>query len=280
MARNGKIARLPQNVREELNQRLADSEDGAVTLDWLNGLELVKEFLAGEFGGREINKQNLSEWRRGGFVEWELRESFCRQAPRRKRVNDLIATESKQLDPEFVDSLAAVVAGRLAELLARWDGEVTAEMERKLKWLGRFSQEVARLQRGQVDAAVKRNALARQQLEDAEAEADREDGELDDSYRQDLICRILGKPLPTQSVKAGQGDDEETEDLEEDEEEAETENEEEAGDEAPPEEADKERAGDGSELAQETVETVEANGNEERGLKPGVNEKGSFESGL
>jgi len=36
MARNGKIARLPREFREELNRRLAENEPGAVRLKWLN----------------------------------------------------------------------------------------------------------------------------------------------------------------------------------------------------------------------------------------------------
>ena len=36
MLRQGKIARLPRPLRNELNRRLADNEDGGVLLNWLN----------------------------------------------------------------------------------------------------------------------------------------------------------------------------------------------------------------------------------------------------
>ena len=36
--RNGKIARLPLEIREQLNRRLDDGEQGQPDLDWLNAL--------------------------------------------------------------------------------------------------------------------------------------------------------------------------------------------------------------------------------------------------
>ena len=70
LCRNGKIARLPQNVREELNQRLQDGESGRGLVKWLNELAEVKSALKREFGGCLINEQNLSEWKRGGYRDW------------------------------------------------------------------------------------------------------------------------------------------------------------------------------------------------------------------
>src|SRR5579862_9816787 len=69
----GKIARLPKRLREELNRRLDEGEDGGKLLRWLNGLEDVKVILAdvpGVWDGR-VNKQNLSHWRQGGYREWK-----------------------------------------------------------------------------------------------------------------------------------------------------------------------------------------------------------------
>ena len=38
-ARNGKIARLPRQIRDELNERLERSEPGPQLLAWLNALK-------------------------------------------------------------------------------------------------------------------------------------------------------------------------------------------------------------------------------------------------
>jgi len=70
LCRNGKIARLPHDVREELNRRLQDGESGKGLVRWLNQLPEVKAALQREFGGCAINEQNLSEWKRGGFRDW------------------------------------------------------------------------------------------------------------------------------------------------------------------------------------------------------------------
>ena len=49
MARNGKIARLPRDIREELNRRLQDGELGGPLLAWLNALPEVTQALAKDF---------------------------------------------------------------------------------------------------------------------------------------------------------------------------------------------------------------------------------------
>ena len=82
--RIGKIARLPKDVREQLNRRLQDGEPTQRLLDWLNALPKIQGILAAQFGGRPIIKQNLSEWRRGGYLDWEAAEE------RRMRVDRLI----------------------------------------------------------------------------------------------------------------------------------------------------------------------------------------------
>ena len=56
MARNGKIARLPREFREEVNRRLQDGEPGGSLLAWLNPLPGVQAVLAREFGGCRISK--------------------------------------------------------------------------------------------------------------------------------------------------------------------------------------------------------------------------------
>jgi hypothetical protein len=69
-ARNGKIARLPREVRERLNRRLEDGEQGKKLVVWLNEMPEVQAVLATEFRGKAINGQNLTEWRQGGYRDW------------------------------------------------------------------------------------------------------------------------------------------------------------------------------------------------------------------
>src|SRR6266404_7582993 len=68
----GKIARLPHNLREQLNLKLHDGLPAKSILPWLNSLPEVKAILAADFDHRPISKQNLSEWKQGGFRDWLL----------------------------------------------------------------------------------------------------------------------------------------------------------------------------------------------------------------
>jgi hypothetical protein len=74
--RTGKIARLPEDIRLELNRRIMDGESGPNLLAWLNRLPSVRDVLAQKFGGRPINLPNLSAWRTGGYREWNFRREI------------------------------------------------------------------------------------------------------------------------------------------------------------------------------------------------------------
>ena len=52
------------------------AEQSARLAIWLNSLEEVKAVLALDFNGRPITEQNVSDWKLGGFVDWQqLQES-------------------------------------------------------------------------------------------------------------------------------------------------------------------------------------------------------------
>jgi hypothetical protein len=78
MTRNGKIARLPFKIREQVNRRLRDNVPGTKICEWVNRLPACKK-VCEEFARRGGNMKSpvtvnqLSEWRRGGFQDW-LRE--------------------------------------------------------------------------------------------------------------------------------------------------------------------------------------------------------------
>ncbi|MEP6673011.1 MAG: hypothetical protein ABJF10_27875 [Chthoniobacter sp.] len=68
--RNGKIARLPKAVREEINHRLQAGATGRSITVWLNELPEVRAAMDAFFAGTEIREQNISEWKKGGYEEW------------------------------------------------------------------------------------------------------------------------------------------------------------------------------------------------------------------
>lgn len=69
-ARQGKLARLPDALREMANQRILDGWTGKRICAWLNSLPEVQEILAADFEGELISENNLSRWRKGGYQDW------------------------------------------------------------------------------------------------------------------------------------------------------------------------------------------------------------------
>lgn len=149
-ARNGKIARLPREIREELNRRLEANESGGALLAWLNAQPATQALLAAEFGGVAVSKQNLSEWRAGGFAEWQTRQETLRQARE-------LAAEAEELGEaaggRLTDHLATALAARYATVLAGWNGEPDEALRRKLRVLHGMCRDVADLRRGEHSGA-------------------------------------------------------------------------------------------------------------------------------
>ena len=161
--RNGKIAKLPYTVREDLNQRMDSGEDGAELLNWLNGLPEVQESLKANFDGVPVSKQNLCEWRQGGFREWQIRQELISQA---YDLSDCGRDMDQVVDrPLLAGDLVAVVAAHYAGLLNTWDGQADPRFEEKLRVLRGLAHDVALIQRTIHRATNQKNEFE-QKLED------------------------------------------------------------------------------------------------------------------
>jgi hypothetical protein len=120
MARNGKIARLPLAVREELNERLRENENGQTILAWLNAHPAVKKVLADQFDGQPINDANLSLWRSGGFAEWLKDQDDVERVQKLQEVSMRLASAS---GGNLSKGLLALNVGRIQEALEEfWEG--------------------------------------------------------------------------------------------------------------------------------------------------------------
>lgn len=170
MTRTGKIARLPWEVREELNRRLRDGEPGGPLLAWLNPDQDVQEVLREHFGGQPINKQNLSDWRQGGYRDWQRHQESL----------DLVRTLSEQgdellevTDGEAVsDRLSAVLTTELVRTAQAVLDEVTDPAER-WRQLRELRRELAELRKDDHRAArlkLDRDEAKREEEERREAE--------------------------------------------------------------------------------------------------------------
>lgn len=142
MARIGKIARLPEALRTELNRRLRDGQLGPQILPWLNAQPEALALLASDFGGKPVNPQNLSDWRNGGFEDWT--RSLDRMHSTR-----ILAEKASALAREAGGSLsegaAAILSGRILEVLENLDDESTPES------LAGIIKSVAMLRSGDLD---------------------------------------------------------------------------------------------------------------------------------
>ena len=110
MTRNGKIARLPESIRNELNQRLLDGERGVALVAWLNSLPQVQAVMREAFEGRPITEDNLSQWRNGGYLAWEAGQ----------RMGDNVSS--------FMDGTAALKAAARGALTDRMALVLTSAM--------------------------------------------------------------------------------------------------------------------------------------------------------
>jgi hypothetical protein len=165
VTRNGKIARLPYSVRDTLNRRLHNGEQGTKLVKWLNGLPEVEEVLAEEFGGRPISEQNLSEWKQGGFEDW-LRHQETREWVR------TLADESADLEEDAGDfSVADWLSAPLAVALGRWIHELTTGAQndtKQRKGLVALAREVTELRRS--DHTAERLRIDRERWETEQQE--------------------------------------------------------------------------------------------------------------
>jgi hypothetical protein len=143
MSRTGKIARLPRPIREELNVLLERSTPGRLLVAWLNSLPEVQELLRDFFEGKPVNEQNLSEWRRGGFSEWQTRNDLL------DRAGDagLDAEKLEAAAGPMAHHAAQFLSARYAVALANWNGDPQATEFAGLKYLSPLVRDVSALRR-------------------------------------------------------------------------------------------------------------------------------------
>ena len=103
MTRVGKIARLPERLREQINCRLQDGEEGRKIIAWLNSLDEVKTALVEGFENPEITDGNLFEWKQGGLRDWQAQQAALAETHR-------IVAEGLELDKVGEKALADRVA--------------------------------------------------------------------------------------------------------------------------------------------------------------------------
>ena len=150
MSRIGKIARLPHDIREQLNRRIQDGQSGPDILAWVNDLPQCRQMLAQKFSGHPIDECNLYEWRYGGYEEWLYHED--RRDLLRARFEYIAKLDAVGDSNQAAEQLSVLVASELSRALnyieginemdVRWD-----RLKEICKLLSRFRRENHNYQR-------------------------------------------------------------------------------------------------------------------------------------
>src|SRR5208337_1644479 len=172
--RRSKIARLPDNIRNELNERLEDGQAAEPLLLWLNALPETRKTLSKYFTGQPISESNLTHWRHSGYPDWlaehrglELAELLSRQAQGAE------AASQGHLGEQLALVLTLRMAGLMQKLLVVDDEQSSPEQQ----W--RHARELVR----EVDR-VRRSDYRARQLELQEEQWEWEQQRQDSQRRQ------------------------------------------------------------------------------------------------
>ena len=120
---------MPKEIRATLNERLHNGERNDLLVEWLNAQKEVQEVLAAQFEGRPITEQNLSEWKTGGFKDWERNEISKELVRAGKEESDSL--DDAALGAEISDCSARLLS---AEILALQREMLGKEMPVEERW--------------------------------------------------------------------------------------------------------------------------------------------------
>lgn len=156
MTRKGKIARLPRHIRDQLNHRLDDGEQGTRLVEWLNSQDDVKLVLEQDFDARPITEQNLAEWKQGGFLDWQKHQE-SRDWVRLMTDDASELAEDTGVMP-LSDRLSSMAALTLGKIMGELAAHAPSDKARRDDFF-RVLKELARLRRDDLEAARSRTYL-------------------------------------------------------------------------------------------------------------------------
>ena len=164
MTRRGKIARLPMDIREEVNRRLENAVEGKQIVQWLNTRPEVAALMAAQFDGQPVNEPNLSHWKTGGFRDWQTQQEALGVT---SQVLSDAAELTRKSGGKALESLAVCLTARTALSMQNMPsaGEHPKAHLEWLRWLcailsqmrkGDHNLESLKLKRDKFDLEVKK----------------------------------------------------------------------------------------------------------------------------
>ncbi len=190
--RQGKIARLPADLRREINVRLADGQKGPAILAWLNAHPVVKKILENEFDSEPISASNLSQWRQGGYQDYLSEQARVEHI---RTLSQFSLDLSRAAGGNLAEGPAAIAAGRLLSMI-----EGATEEN-----LGKLVQAITAIRATELESkklAIAENRLAQDErsIQLAEAKFQRETASLflkwyDDKRAQQIAESSAANPV-------------------------------------------------------------------------------------
>ncbi len=196
MTRNGKIARLPRSIREQVNRKLDDGITGVEIVEWLNTLPEAQALMAAEFDGRPIREQNLSEWKAGGYRDWQMRQEALEMV--RSLAEEAGELKKAAKEEPLTEALALWVASRYAVAAKKLAAE-GMDGEAHWKLLRAFCSDIVALRQG--DHSAENLKLERKRLELAEKEYETKLENKIDLGLKTLAKEIRAKPNVLQAFE-------------------------------------------------------------------------------
>jgi hypothetical protein len=109
MTRNEKIARLPRDIRNQLNRRLQYGEPGNCLVEWLNSLPEARSARSPKDGESPFSEQDLSEWKATGHCDWLAQQAALEQV---RQLSADVAELKQAGDGALTDTLAQFLSAQ------------------------------------------------------------------------------------------------------------------------------------------------------------------------
>src|SRR5882762_4450756 len=190
--RNGKVAKLSKEQRDELNQMLADGATGAL---------IIESFAR---RGISLNHTNLSNWKQGGHQDWLCQRDWLeRLASRSEFSTDILSSPDSN---GLHEACLRIAASQMLDQLMRFGAASSAEdsqhqtdaFSRLVNALSRLSREALAFQKYR-DACAKAVATELKRLDPTRELSDREH-EIIAQRCDDFFLKPRRKPRPTPPV--------------------------------------------------------------------------------
>ena len=118
----------PEHIRDELNWRLNDGDEGKELVAWLNAKPEVIDVVTRLFDGKPISEQNLSLWRTHGYLRWHAYHVVMRETCELAQNSGVVKATGIDCE-KMLGALKANYASMIQSWMVTPTGQMTYRME-------------------------------------------------------------------------------------------------------------------------------------------------------